>query len=52
MYSSKAVLMGSALLWRFAIRHSTRAMAIRHDARLALNTDRPIEPFYTALLEY
>ena len=81
--------MGSALLWCFAIRHSTqamaivlvkccndvaehhsnalrvglsasmaalhllqRAMAIRYDACLALNTDRPTEPIKATLLEY
>ena len=28
MYSNKVVLIGSAILWRFATRHSTQAMAI------------------------
>ena len=88
-YSDKLILMGSALLWCFATRRSTQAMAIvlvkccnavaehhsnarrvglsasmaalhllqrtmaiRCEACLALNTDRPTEPIKISLSEY
>jgi hypothetical protein len=88
-YSDKLILMGSALLWCFATRRSTQAMAIvlvkccnavaehhsnarrvglsasmaalhllqrtmaiRCEACLALNTDRPTEPINISLSEY